>query len=80
MVKIAGEVDFKVPSGPWAGGCAGADLKGRGAGVQKPRGLRGKRFRPLLRAPEVLGPVAPAPDLRVSGLFSSGAEWARVSF
>ncbi len=74
MVKIAGEVDFKVPAGPWAGRCAGADLKGRGAGVQKPRGLRGKRFRPLLRAPEVLDPVALAPGLRVCVL-SSGVEW-----
>ncbi len=79
MVKIAGEVDFKVPSGPWAGGCAGADLKGRGAGVQKPRGLRGKRFRPLLRDPEALDPVALAPAVRVGVLFS-GDELARLSF
>ena len=62
MVKIAGEVDFKVPSGPWVG-------------MQKPRGLRGKRFRPLLRDPEVLDPGALAPGLRVC-LLSSGVEWA----
>ena len=75
MVKIASDVGAKVPSGPWAGGCAGAELKGQGAGVQKPRGLRGKRFRPLLRDPEVLDPVALAPGLRVC-ILSSGVEWA----
>ena len=66
MVKIAGEVDFKVPSGPWVG-------------MQKPRGLRGKRFRPLLRDPEALDPVALAPAVRVGGLFS-GDESARLCF
>ena len=79
VVKIARDVGARVPSGPWAGGCAGADLEGRGAGVQKPRGLRGKRFRPLRRDPEALDPVALAPAVRVGGLFS-GDESARPSF
>ncbi len=70
MVKIASDVGAKVPSGPWVGVCAGAVAKGRGAGVQKPRCLRGKRFRPLLRDPEVLDPVALAPGLRVCVLSS----------
>ena len=75
---VASDVDFTVPSGPWAGGCAGADLKGRGAGVQKPRGLRGKRFRPLLWDPEALDPAL-APAVSVGGLFS-GDESARLWF
>ena len=77
MVKIASGA--KVPSGPGAGGCGEASLKGQGAGVQNPRGLRGKRFRPLLRGPEVLDPVVLAPAVRV-GVPSSGGERVRVSF
>ena len=75
MVKIASDVGAKVPSGPWAGVCAGAVVKGQGAGMHKPCGLRGTRFCPLLRDPEVLDPVALAPGLRVCVLFS-GVEWA----
>ena len=76
VVKIASGA--KGPSGPGAVGYTGASLKGREAGVQKPRGLRGKRVRPLLRAPGVLG-LAPAPGPSVSGL-SSGDEMAQPSF
>ena len=58
--------------------CAVAVVEGRGAGVQKSHGLRGKRFRPLLRDPEVLDLVALVPDLRVGVLFSSGVELTRL--
>ncbi len=71
-VRASAEGGVIVPSGPWGGGCAGGALKEQGAGVQKPRGVRGKRFRPLLRHPEVAGPGASL------GLGASGPAAARM--